>query len=315
MFNKINHPELFQGHLNKKNYFEGWYYKYISFHQEVSLAVIPGISLNTEDAHAFIQVFISKNNQLETHYFKYPVDAFSFHPKMMLIDVAGSLFTPDEMILNIHQNDQDIIGHLTHKNKTPLKKSFLSPNIMGPFAYLPFMETKHGVISMAHDVSGSILFNDVGVSFNQTKGYMEKDWGQSFPIKYTWLQSNYFNTPTTSFFLSYATIKYMFLTFKGLICVLNIDGKEHRFATYNGAKVLSVTHTEKTVDIQIKKRSYKLIITGEVDKTMALPSPKHGKMNQTIKEGMSGRIDIKLYKKKTLIYEDKGYHSGIEIML
>jgi hypothetical protein len=38
-------------------------------------------------------------------------------------------------------------------------------------------------------------------------------------------------------------------------------------------------------------------------------------MSQTIKEGLSGTIDIKLYKKGLLIYEDTGYQAGIEIMM
>jgi len=57
MFYKIKHPEIFQGHLNKDRYFEGWYFKYISQDGLVSFACIPGISLNKKDAHAFIQIY------------------------------------------------------------------------------------------------------------------------------------------------------------------------------------------------------------------------------------------------------------------
>ena len=48
-FKKILHPELFQGNHKKNNYFEGWYYKLVSFDQKTSIAFIPGISINKKD--------------------------------------------------------------------------------------------------------------------------------------------------------------------------------------------------------------------------------------------------------------------------
>jgi hypothetical protein len=50
---KIFHPEIFQGSLNGKNYFEGWYFKHVSENADDAFAVIPGISLS-DDTHAFI---------------------------------------------------------------------------------------------------------------------------------------------------------------------------------------------------------------------------------------------------------------------
>ena len=46
-----------------------------------------------------------------------------------------------------------------------------------------------------------------------------------------------------------------------------------------------------------------------------LKSPSLGMMSKTIKEGLSGEIHLKLYRSKTLIYEDSGSNSGIEIMM
>ena len=65
MFQKINNPIIFQGSLKKKNYFEGWYYKMVSADKNYSLALIPGISLNKDNSHVFIQVFLTyKNTEL-----------------------------------------------------------------------------------------------------------------------------------------------------------------------------------------------------------------------------------------------------------
>ncbi|MGB0174953.1 MAG: tocopherol cyclase family protein [Acholeplasmataceae bacterium] len=315
MIYKINHPEIFQGHLNKKNYFEGWYFKYLSRDNKVSFACIPGISLNDQDAHAFIQIYLAKDAKLETFYIRYDVSEFSYHPKDMVIQIGQSTFLKDEIILNIQDKTLSLQGHLKHQDLHPIDKSFLVPNIMGPLAYLPFMETKHGIISMRHHVDGSLLYGTEAISFKDTLGYLEKDWGTSFPSHYTWLQCAHFKDSKTSFFFSYATIPYLGIKFKGFICVLHVHQKEYRFATYNFSKVTSISHTSNQVSIILKKRRYTLHIHASTKHFVDLPSPKDGQMNQHIKEGLSGDISLKLYDKKTLIYEDEGSHAGIEIML
>ncbi len=168
---------------------------------------------------------------------------------------------------------------------------------------------------MSHQVKGSILFGKEAISFKYGKGYIEKDWGTSFPSSYTWMQSNHFKNNKTSFMLSYATIPFLFFKFKGLISVLILNGKEYRFATYNLTSVKSINYDDRSVSLILKKRAYRLVVTATTSDYKDLPSPKLGKMNETIKEGLSGSIDLKLYKKKTLIYEDIGSASGIEIML
>lgn len=319
MFYKVFHPEIFQGHLNKKNYFEGWYFKYVSPSLSHTFAFIPGISLNKEDTHAFIQVFISDRTKeketLKTYYFKYDINDFSFHPKIFKIQIAQNMFSSESMFFSIDNDELDLQVHLENQHLTPIKKSLVFPSIMGPFGYLKFMETYHGIVSMSHQVKGSILLGKEAISFKDGKGYIEKDWGTSFPSSYTWMQSNHFKHKKTSFMLSYATIPFLFFKFKGLISVLILNGKEYRFATYNLTSVKSLTYDEHSVSMILKKRAYRLIVTATTSDYKDLPSPKFGKMNESIKEGLSGNIELKLYKKKTLIYEDFGSASGIEIML
>lgn len=319
MFYKTFHPEIFQGHLKKKNYFEGWYFKYVTKNLSHTFAFIPGISLNKHDTHAFIQVFISdrtkENETLKTYYFKYDIKDFSFHPKIFKIQIAHNIFSSESMFFSIDNEELDLQVHLENQYLTPIKKSLIFPSIMGPFGYLGFMETYHGIVSMSHQVKGSILLDKEAISFNHGKGYIEKDWGTSFPSSYTWMQSNHFKDPKTSFMLSYATIPFLFFKFKGLICVLVVEGREHRFATYNLSAVKHISYDDTSVSITLKRRTLKLVVTATTSDYKDLPSPRLGQMNETIKEGLSGNIHLKLYKKNTLIYEDDGVASGIEIML
>ena len=318
MFKRIKHPELYQGIHKKTNYFEGWYYKLVSDTDDFTLALIPGISLNKKDPHGFIQVFISQasgnEHTLTTRYFKYPITSFSTQEHPFSVSIGNNHFSTSK--IEIHLSDQDVKleGIVKLEDLTPLKTSLYAPNIMGPFAYLSFMECYHGVVSMNHQLSGSIKLNQKWIDFNKGKGYLEKDWGKSFPRAYVWLQSNHFNEPSTSFMFSYADIPFGKLYFKGLIVNLVIDQKEYRFATYNGAKVIREDVEKNRVHYKIKRRKYILDITAHSIIETSLPSPKNGEMINQIKEGLSGEISLILYKGKEKIYQDTGYRAGIEIM-
>lgn len=62
MLKKVLQPILFQGHLKKTNYFEGWYFKQITADQNISLRFIPAVSLNNNDLHSFIQYILVESD-------------------------------------------------------------------------------------------------------------------------------------------------------------------------------------------------------------------------------------------------------------
>lgn len=53
-------------------------------------------------------------------------------------------------------------------------------------------------------VEGTVKVNDQEIDFTGGRGYIEKDWGSSFPKRYIWIQSNHFEEPTASLFFSIA---------------------------------------------------------------------------------------------------------------
>ena len=55
------------------------------------------------------------------------------------------------------------------------------PGVMGPFSFVPFMECYHGVVNIDHKISGSLMINNEEIDFTDGYGYIEKDWGKSFP--------------------------------------------------------------------------------------------------------------------------------------
>lgn len=317
-FKKLLQPELFQGRKKKNTYFEGWYYKLVSQDEHTTLAFIPGVSIQKKDPHAFIQVFISAHEKeklsLKTYYIRYDIKDFSFLDQPFSVRIKDNIFSKTMVSVDLNQEGLSIKGKVNITHTTPLHKSIWMPNIMGPFGYLTFMECYHGVVSMNHALHGTLQINGSPVIFNESKGYIEKDWGKSFPRAYVWLQSNHFKEKDTSLMFSYADIPFLGFYFKGLIAVLSYQGQELRFATYNLAKIKKEDIQDRYVHYVLKKGRYRLEIEASSENEIALASPKNGEMINQIKEGLSGKIEIKLFKKNTLIYQDTGYHAGIEIM-
>src|SRR5690606_948498 len=92
----ITKPEVFLGNLKSKKYFEGWYFKLLSLKNHSQIALIPGVSLNPMDSHAFIQVFYTKfgkNPKMETYYLRYPLESFSFDKQQFKVQIGDSVFT------------------------------------------------------------------------------------------------------------------------------------------------------------------------------------------------------------------------------
>ncbi len=313
----ITKPEVFLGNLKSKKYFEGWYFKLLSLKNHSQLALIPGVSLNPKDSHAFIQVFYTKfgnSPKMETYYLRYPLSSFSYDKHQFKVQIGDSIFTKDQITLDIN-HDIKLNGMVQLSNHQNIKKNLYQPTIMGPFTYAPLMECYHGILSMKNELIGSLHLNQQEIDFNNSFGYIEKDWGRSFPREYIWLQANQFHDPFISFMASYAIIPFIGFHFKGLIVSLFYQHKEHRFATYNFTKTKINELEHNKVHLTLKKRGYKLEISAKIDQLVELVSPQNGMMNQKIKEGLNGKISLKLYHKKQLILEDESNYAGIEIMM
>jgi len=319
LFKKIRDPILFQGNVNDKEYFEGWYYKQVSQDEKTAISFIPGVSSAIGDVHSFVQyIYVSLDETgskiIKTGYFKYPLEDFIIREKPFMIEVANNRFTESEITVKIKDHNINVEGTLKLESFLPIKKSIPMPNIMGYFAYLPKMECYHGIVSMNHMLDGKLNIDGAEIDFNNGKGYIEKDWGTSFPKKYIWIQCNNFKDKNTSLFFSMADIPFMRKCFFGHICNLVIDKTEYRFATYNKSKLNIECITDQKITVSLENNKAKLRIEANRTKTGELIAPQQGKMKNTIKQGLSGEVKIYLYNKQhEIIYEDAGIMAGIEI--
>lgn len=303
--------ELFQGkkRIQKNaNYFEGWYFK--QFNDSQGISFIPGINISAGKKQAFIQVLMAKNS----YYIPYDFSCFKYSDFPFFIEIGDNYFSKELILLNIQNKDISIYGELKYKNIEEIKKSFLSPNIMGPFSYMPFMECNHAVISMKHDVVGSLIVNNQFMDFHNGFGYIEKDWGTSFPKCYLWCQCNHFVGKDSSMFFSIANIPFKAFCFQGFICVLTLDNIEYRFATYNNSKIQKFEISEHTVNIDLRKRQYNLNISCTISNGRSLLAPVKGQMNKLIKESMDSVINISLRENNKIIFSGVSNHAGLEIV-
>lgn len=405
MFNKINNPILFQGDLKSKNYFEGWYFKQVSADCKSVLSLIPGISLFEGDPHSFIQYIFKNidengNHSLKAGYCRYPVSQFQFSQNPLKIKVGDSTFSEKQIRINLQDNDFAISGMLELGDFNSIEKSFLMPNIMGFFAYIPKMQCYHGIISMDHTLHGEISITtsvlDTGVAkvatskpslvpvsvsasdsgsvidtvhtqeptqtsiqettsekspvstlasetkqvfasipepvsepesapaqtnllkinFTNGKGYIEKDWGTSFPKEYIWGQCNHFKDEMTSLVFSVADIPFLNTSFKGFLCNLFLNNKEYRFATYNSSKYKIEFLSHQRVVLKFENKKARLEIEALITNPGELIAPVLGNMIKPIKEELSGDVNFTLFDKKTQkVNEECGKMAGIEIVI
>ena len=158
-------PELFQGYLRKKRYFEGWYFKHITSDMDNVFSFIPGISLAADHPHSFIQVIDGITGKSD--YVEYSPDEFTLDRRRFLLRVGNSSFSGNHIDLNIRNDSLRITGHINYSNLVRYPESLFSPGIMGWYSYVPFMECKHGIISVNHNLSGEISVNGKSISWER----------------------------------------------------------------------------------------------------------------------------------------------------
>ena len=313
IFNRLKavwNPELYHGWGKKNKFFEGWYYKIVSKDQDYAFALIPGIAMDENGLkQAFIQILDGK--KLKSNYIKFSFDEFKPNPIVHDIKIGNNRFKLNSIELNL----PDIKGKLIFRDIVPWSKSFFSPGIMGPFSFLPFMECYHGILSMNHSIYGELTINKKKINFDSGRGYIEKDWGHSFPLGYVWMQSNHFSKSKISFKLSVAKIPMKGFSFIGFIAGVWVNSELIEFTTYNFSNLKKCSINKEEVLIKMDNNKYKLIAKAIRSKSTKLAAPIQGFMDSRIEESMNSKINLVLIDKKRnkSIIDDIGSSSCIEV--
>ena len=311
--NKIQalfNAEQYHGWGKTKKYFEGWYYKVVNAAEDRAFAFIPGIAMNERgEKQAFVQVLDGR--KLTAEYHKFEAQEFVPAAGKFEVGIGDNFFSRQKIILNLPSAQ----GILNFHDQVPWSSSLLSPGIMGPFSYVPFMECYHGILSMDHSISGCLIIKDEVIDFENGKGYIEKDWGRSFPSGYIWMQTNHFSEDHISLKASVAKIPYMGTSFVGFIAGVLLGDRLIEFTTYNFTRLRKSFADEKKVEIVLENGKHRLEIFAKREKATALASPILGFMDGRIEESMTAKIEVKLLDKKSgkVLLQDTGRNAGLEV--
>jgi len=303
-------PEYFQGWGKTKKYFEGWYFKIISADGKYAMAIIPGIAMDANgNKHAFIQVLDGKLTTAE--YFRFPADEFIASQHDFDISIGKNRFSSLFMELHLPL----LSGRIEFEKIIPWPKPFYSPGIMGPYAFAPFLECYHGVVSMDHGLLGTLKKANAELCFDDGRGYIEKDWGRSFPEAYVWMQCNHFSETGISLKLSVAKIPWVKSAFVGFIAGFWYQNKLIRFTTYNRSRLIKCHISMEHVEIILENSQYLLDVKGKRSNATTLASPIAGFMDGRIEESMTSEIVVTLTEKSTgkVKFSDTGEHAAMEV--
>ncbi len=309
-------PEGYHGWGIARGWFEGWYFKMVSADRETILALIPGIfhASTPDESHAFVQVLDGVRG--EATYNRYDLGAFSVTSgRPWAVQVGSSRFSLDRVELDLEGPSGSLQGSVMTGDRSPWPQTWLSPGVMGPYTFAPFMQCYHGVLSMDHTLFGSLDMGGSSRSFDGGRGYIERDWGRSFPRSWIWMQSNHFERPRTSLMLSLATVPWVGRAFTGLIAGLLVDGQLYRFTTYGGGRIRHVHIGEEEVRVEVANRRYVLEVTAERPRGATLLSPEVDAMQERVTESMTGEVQVRLLPRRrgaSPIFTGRGGCAGTE---
>lgn len=312
-------PEMFQGGGRKDGYFEGWYFKCVpagekEAGQTHAWAFIPGVSLSAGDPHAFIQVFGGPEDRFG--YFRFPLQDFDFSRKTFDVSIGGNRFSLHGMDLDLESEDLAVRGNLRFENIVPWPVRLFSPGAMGWYRFVPGMENYHGILSLNHTISGTMQINGRAKDFTGGRGYIEKDWGTSFPKSWIWLQTNHFPDPEVSLTVSVATVPWGRRYFTGYITGFLFHDDFYPFSTYSGGKIVDYTvKSKRHIRIVFRNKSHTLELEAKKEGGTDLKSPVSGRMEGHVHESLRSESAVAFTKngEESPTFEGTGRNAGLEI--
>lgn len=304
------HPERFHGWGRKKRYFEGWYYKIVSADQSHALAIIPGISLDEHGAgHAFIQVMDGTRGT--AHYHRFELSEFQPTADRFALRLGENFFAADHLQVQVPGLSADLrIAQITS-----WPKSFGAPGVMGWYSFVPFMECYHGIISMDHVLNGQANLQGQDIPMTGARGYLEKDWGTSFPACWVWLQTNHFQDADhpVSLFVSVARIPWLGQFFVGYLAGFLWNGHLHRFTSYLPGQMRAVRKGDRVI-LGFRNRHHVLEVEAKQAPGVSLQAPIQGNMVGKVSESLTAETKVRFSRRGGPVYfEGTGRHAGLEV--
>ena len=312
----LRRPEAYHGDGVTQGFFEGWYVKLVSADRRHRWAVIPGIFRGLETGsggprdEAFVQVLDGSTGR--SWYHVHDVAQFRASASEFDVQVGGSSFDASGVTLDLPQ----LRGRIDYTSPlVPWPVTWRSPGIMGWYGLVPFMECYHGLVSFGHGLRGTLEVDGEPVSFDDGRGYLEKDWGRAFPAGYVWVHTNHIDAdPTASLVASVALIPWLRSSFRGFIVGLHHHGRLHRWTTYNRSRETELVIDDSHVRWTLVGPDGRLELAAERVRGGLLHAPLRTAMHQRVEETMDGRVAIRhVDPSGRVVLAGEGSCAGMEV--
>ena len=325
MFNHLRnlyHPERF--HLQHRleggssaGHFEGWYFKFVDAAGSQPYAIIPGVFLG-EDSHAFIQVLDGRAGTASYH--RFPLESFRASPNEFAVEIAGNHFSSQRLNLKIDAEQtnarQSICGSLEFSPWRPWPVTWTSPGVMGPYSFVPFMECNHGILSLDHAVSGALHVDGRDTLYDGGSWLLRKRLGPclSFGLRMDSEQPlrrrrDFDHRVGREDPLAHRIIPEDFSW--GFL----LDDELHRFTTYTGATIESLTLDDSHLRLRLRNRKYRIEMDARKEEGGVLHAPYGKQMIERVAETMRSEVELRFSSlvTDTTIYQGRGQHACLEV--
>lgn len=312
----ILHPEAFHGAGEPTPFFEGWYVKLVTpGPSSRSIALIPGVFRGRAagSAHAFIQVVDPDVGRVR--YERFDVNAFQGAPDAFDVRIADNQFGASGVRVNLpHCAGEVRFGEL---QAWPVRWS--SPGVMGWYAWIPVMQCYHGIVSLDHPLTGHLDVPGGRLSFEGGRGYIEKDWGRSFPKRWVWMQSNHFDEEGVCLTASIADVPWFGGAFPGFLVGFWRGGKLLRMTTYTGAKVTRLEKTLNGAVLELEDDNHRLAIEARGGRPVGIHMPSTTSMEGVVYEHLGAVLDVRLSRRleaggrEEVLFESQGAQAAFEV--
>ena len=310
----FRNPDLYHGRMGKL-YFEGWYIKLVDARMKNTLTFIPGIffSPDPEYSHAFIQVIDGTAGTY--NYEKYQPSDFWADRDEFAVKVGGSSFGSKGVFLSIDRPGAVVSGNVQFSGHLRWPDSLLNPGSMGFYNYILKMQCYSQVCYMDFDLEGHINFNGSDIDLTGGRGYIEKNWGASFPYSWVWVQCNHFPSTRASLSCSLGHIPLLGTRFRGTLVGLYVENSFYAFTTMNRSKT-RVTANGTDLTLYLENKDHNLTVDCETNKEdfILLNGPRGDQMIPLVQENLQGQVHVTLKENRSgkTLFADTGYCAGVE---
>ena len=283
-------PALLQGNLGKHKYFEGWFQKIYSHEHAASFILIYGFATgNMSEEIGFIQLLIPGHPVVHLNFSK---DEIELNKTKHSVQFGHNIIS-DEHIL-IQQG-----GHLIDlRNQHQITNKYKS-NSMGSYYLVPGLPCYHAILQNDSSLSGTIKVGPIQYNLHNASGYLEKNWGTSFPEKYFWMHAQDPKDSQNQLLFSQADVIWQKRKFTKHFGHLIINGKHLDLRKIPRKKIKYTVDNERNESIYFQQHNMHLHYNLKSVNSVLFKSPQQGTMSHEITHNVDVPISIE-YKHKTL---------------